>query len=708
MRALTGACGRGGRVFLAWIIGAAALWVAAVPDAEPATASVPANTVVELQVTGRGGVPADATAVILNLAAVDPTAHGYVTAYPCGTERPLASTINYVPGVTVANNATVAVGEGGKVCLYTLAGTDLIADLNGWFLPHPEFTPRSPERLLDTRLTTRPVADDIVEVQVTGRGGVPADAEAAVINVAAVDPGDFGYVTAFPCGTLRPHASTINYTPGITIANNTTVAIGEGGKVCLYVKAGTDLIADLNGWYSPGDVYTARSPERLVDTRLTTSIAAETYVPIDVVGRAGVPEDATAVVLNLAAVDPRGHGYVTAYPCGRVRPTASTINYRPDVTIANNATVAVGVEGKVCVFSKAEIDLVADIGGWYVGDELFSARSPERLLDTRDPDLGPGPGPGGATTTTVPGGGGGGGGGSTTTTTTVPGGGGGTTTTTVPGGGGGGGGGGGSTTTLPPPTVVDPEYFESFDDGDGLGRLITWMYHRDDLLVAQTQWPGDHDEACGDASTQRIIPRSDFTKANYICDGHLMTAIGDTSGYSLAYFAPDADFDGQSDTFVRSQSPKVGWDVSITDLGSRLWWEVMIVPVHAPYLTTADYLVEVAHVPGYHPGTVAVGNGPLGGDGSVFAGGVRHDPFGVFSICDTDPEGCATKELRRRFSIVDNLNGTVSVDFLGRQHTYPGRFPERYQVYFKAHAFTPNADGPPPGYTWHWDNIVIE
>jgi hypothetical protein len=60
-----------------------------------------------LQVTGRGGVPADAAAVVLNVTVNEPEQAGFVTAYPCGTPRPNASNLNYVPGQTIPNNVIV-------------------------------------------------------------------------------------------------------------------------------------------------------------------------------------------------------------------------------------------------------------------------------------------------------------------------------------------------------------------------------------------------------------------------------------------------------------------------------------------------------------------------------------------------------------------------------------------------------------------------
>ncbi len=93
---------------------------------------VAAGGVVELTVADRGGVPADASAVLLNVTAVGPDAAGFVTVWPCGVVRPLASNVNYVAGQVVPNAVLAKVGVGGKVCVFSRAGTDLVVDVNGY------------------------------------------------------------------------------------------------------------------------------------------------------------------------------------------------------------------------------------------------------------------------------------------------------------------------------------------------------------------------------------------------------------------------------------------------------------------------------------------------------------------------------------------------------------------------------------------------
>ena len=87
----------------------------------------------ELPIAGRGGVPADATGVMLNLTATDATGTGYVTAWPCGGAPPNVSSLNYVAGTPRANASFLALSGTGTVCLVAQeASAQLIVDVTGY------------------------------------------------------------------------------------------------------------------------------------------------------------------------------------------------------------------------------------------------------------------------------------------------------------------------------------------------------------------------------------------------------------------------------------------------------------------------------------------------------------------------------------------------------------------------------------------------
>jgi hypothetical protein len=91
---------------------------------------------ISLQVEGVNGVPASGvTAVVLNVTATEPTASSYVTVYPDGVTRPVASNLNFTAGETIPNLVVVPVGADGKIDFYNHSGSvDLVADLAGYFI----------------------------------------------------------------------------------------------------------------------------------------------------------------------------------------------------------------------------------------------------------------------------------------------------------------------------------------------------------------------------------------------------------------------------------------------------------------------------------------------------------------------------------------------------------------------------------------------
>ncbi|MGI8809504.1 MAG: hypothetical protein ACR2KK_17025 [Acidimicrobiales bacterium] len=96
--------------------------------------TVAAGTTIEVQVSGQGGIPAaGASAVILNATVTLPAAPGWLTMFPTGTARPLASDLNYTTGETRPNLVIVRVGAGGRVSLYMSAAGHVVLDTAGWF-----------------------------------------------------------------------------------------------------------------------------------------------------------------------------------------------------------------------------------------------------------------------------------------------------------------------------------------------------------------------------------------------------------------------------------------------------------------------------------------------------------------------------------------------------------------------------------------------
>lgn len=91
---------------------------------------------VDLQVAGVAGVPAAATAVVLNVTATRVAASSHVSVWPRGGTHPTTSNLNVRPGRTIANLVICRVGDQQSISLANeLAGCDLVADVLGYFVP---------------------------------------------------------------------------------------------------------------------------------------------------------------------------------------------------------------------------------------------------------------------------------------------------------------------------------------------------------------------------------------------------------------------------------------------------------------------------------------------------------------------------------------------------------------------------------------------
>ena len=212
----------------------------------------------ELQIQGNGGLPAAAFgSVALNVTVTEPTAAGYITAWPTGTERPLASNLNFTPRETIPNAVIVGVGSGGKVSLYNSAGsTHLVVDVAGWF--DLGFDAVTPTRLMDTRTGLGGVVlgpGATRTLRVTGSGGIPTEGVGGVsLNVTVTEPTAAGYLTVWPAGRNRPLASNLNFVAGQTIPNAVSTGVNADGDIEIYNSAGnTHVIVDVTGWYAKSD-----------------------------------------------------------------------------------------------------------------------------------------------------------------------------------------------------------------------------------------------------------------------------------------------------------------------------------------------------------------------------------------------------------------------------------------------------------------------
>ena len=366
-----------------------------------------------------GGVPSNATAVMLNVTVTSTTAASYLSVYPSGLARPLSSNLNWTQGVTTPNLVEVPIGTNGDINIYNNAGnTDVIVDVQGYVTTAPSsvtsatpglYVPLTPYRICDTRAnnpsslsglnlsqceskTLGPNSSLTIAVSGTNpsgltSGGVPSSVSAVVLNVTVTNTTAASYLTAYPAGVTQPVVSNLNWTAGETIPNRIVVPLSPNGDVTLYNNAGnTDVIVDVGGYYTSssgsvtGATFVPMSPTRICDTRANnpsglsgtylTQCEGKTLTPTSTLGvtvtGGVVPTSATAVVLNVTVTNTTAASYLTAYPAGVTQPVVSDLNWTAGLTVPNLVVVKTGNNGVVNFYNNAgNVDIIVDEVGYY-------------------------------------------------------------------------------------------------------------------------------------------------------------------------------------------------------------------------------------------------------------------------------------------------------------------------------------------------------
>ena len=150
------------------------------------------------------------------------------------------------------------------------------------------------------------------------------------------------------------------------------------------------------------------TPARILDTRATTGptggqpIGPASRLDLPVLGSGGVPATGvSAVVLNLTGTCTTATTYLTAWPAGEARPTASSLNLVAGQTAASTVVVGVGAgvgtpaRGGVSIYNDAgTTQVIADVVGYYptsgavtappATSSAYHPLAPVRIFDSRD------------------------------------------------------------------------------------------------------------------------------------------------------------------------------------------------------------------------------------------------------------------------------------------------------------------------------------
>ena len=216
------------------------------------------HSVTKVKIAGVHGLPANISAVALNITAVHSPGRGFITAYP-GVAVPSTSSLNYEPGQDRANLALVQVGADGTVSLLNGSAfpVDLAADVSGYFVsgtPTSDgtFVPFSPVREVDTRQTHSGLVPALATLKVrifSARDPFAAHVKAVAVNVTAAGPEASGFLTAWDGSAPMPAVSNSNFQAKHDVAGSVIVPVNADGTISVFNGSygNVDIIVDLDG-----------------------------------------------------------------------------------------------------------------------------------------------------------------------------------------------------------------------------------------------------------------------------------------------------------------------------------------------------------------------------------------------------------------------------------------------------------------------------
>jgi YVTN family beta-propeller protein len=328
-------------------------------------------------------MPATTAAYSMNVTIVPHGGLGYLTVWPTGEDRPGISTMNSLDGRIKASGAIVPAGANGAVSVFASGTTDVILDIDGYFVPAPEpsalaFYPLKPCRVADTRWVSGPLGGPYLHGGAAAREfpildatscDISSGAQAYSFNVTAVPRGRaLSYLTTWPTGQPQPSTSTLNAPTGTVTANAVILPAGTNGAIEAKSTDDTDLVIDINGYFAPpgsgGLSLYASAPCRALDTRKTIGNFTGQVVANIAGSPCGIPMAAEAFVLNATVVPNGGLGFLTLWPDGQPRPSTSALNAL-DGMITSNLAVVPTTNGFIDAYANGSTALVLDISSYF-------------------------------------------------------------------------------------------------------------------------------------------------------------------------------------------------------------------------------------------------------------------------------------------------------------------------------------------------------
>jgi RHS repeat-associated protein len=359
------------------------------------------NNPLTVKIAGKAGqsggtVPSTGiAAVALEVTAFNPGANSSMVLYPSNVTNPGTRDLSLSTGETTTNTVVVPLGPDGRVTVDPNTTADVAIDVEGWYAAPDTsaggaYVPQVSTRIASSitpsgTCTPSPCATlgagNDVTVQVTGLGNVPTTAVSAVaMTLTATGTSAAGSGVVWPADETQPAGRSISYQNNDTVSQLVIAKLSSDGKIKIHANTGGfDFTIDVAGWYTTatgntGSLFTPMTSTRILSTVSGTwpacvgtcphPIASGGSVTLQVSGNASVPAGATAVTVNLSALNTTATGSLTVGPTG----TSGTrvVRFKTGEAASDTAIVKVSASGQIDIGTiSSAADVLVDVTGYY-------------------------------------------------------------------------------------------------------------------------------------------------------------------------------------------------------------------------------------------------------------------------------------------------------------------------------------------------------
>jgi uncharacterized repeat protein (TIGR01451 family) len=301
---------------------------------------------------------------------------------------PTGGSVTYTASCTIAASAT-------GTLVNTATVSSAVADpnpANNAATDIDTLTPQADLSITKTDGQTTATAGDPITYTITASNAGPSNAPGATVAdtvPAAITTPTWtcvgaggGTCTAAGVGNINdvvnlPAGGSVTYTLTGTVATGTTGSLSNTATVAAPGGVtdpvpGNNSATDTDTVVAAGLGYFALTPCRVADTRIGLGgpvVQGQETRVFPVAGLCGVPLSATSISLNVTVNQATAAGDVRLFEAGQPVPNASTINYVPGKTRANNAIVKLNGAGAIAAYAGqaagSTVHLIIDVNGYF-------------------------------------------------------------------------------------------------------------------------------------------------------------------------------------------------------------------------------------------------------------------------------------------------------------------------------------------------------